>query len=138
TLKAGSTAYTDKAVTSMTVYYYYVAAYDASNNLSKSNTVKVVPGNPAPVITGLKDVFVKTTATLNLPFTVTDNSGDVVTVSLLEAPAFVSLINSGSGNYTLRFQPGADDIGRNTISVKAIDDKGNERIVQLKANIGDR
>src|SRR6185295_13036493 len=59
-------------------------------------------------------------------------------VSLLDAPSFVTLLNSGSGNYTLRFQPGPDDIGRNTMSVKAIDDKGNERIVQLKANIGDK
>jgi hypothetical protein len=138
TLKAGTTAYTDNAVTAMTVYYYYVAAYDANNNLSQSNTVKMVPGNPAPVLTGLKDVFVKTTATLNLPFTATDNSGDIVTVSLVESPSFVTLINSGGGNYTLRFQPGSDDIGRNTISVKAVDDKGNERIVQIKANIGDK
>jgi len=137
TLKAGTTAYTDNAVTSMTIYYYYVAAYDASNNLSKSNTVKMVPGNPAPVITGLKDVFVKTGATFSLPFTVTDNSGDVVNVSLFDSPAFVTLVSSGSGNYSLRMQPGPDNIGRNTLIVKAVDDKGNERIVQLRANVGD-
>lgn len=137
TLKAGTTAYTDNAVSSMTVYYYYIGASDNNGNLSKSNTIRVVPGNPAPVVTGLKDVAVKTGATLNLPFTVTDNSGDVVTVSLVETPSFVTLLGSG-GSYTLRFQPLSDNIGTNTVRVLAVDDKGNERLMQIKANVGDK
>jgi hypothetical protein len=138
-LAANTVAFTDSNLQVDELYYYTVRAVNLTGAAPASNQAVVkVPGNPAPVLKGLRDVFVKTTATLNLPFTATDNSGDVVTVSLVESPSFVTIINSGSGNYTLRFRPGIDDIGRNTITVKAVDDKGNERFVQLRATIGDK
>ncbi len=53
-------------------------------------------GNKAPVITSLSDIYARTdAATIKKIFTVTDNAGDIVTVTIPYKPGFVVLQNTG-------------------------------------------
>jgi hypothetical protein len=92
----------------------------ASNQASPDN------GNTAPVISALTDMYSKTEGTASQSFTVTDNPGDVTTVTIPLKPAFITLQNLNGGNYNLIAKPTRDDLGWTDIKVVATDSKGKQ------------
>jgi pimeloyl-ACP methyl ester carboxylesterase/fibronectin type 3 domain-containing protein len=121
---ANATTYTDNTLATNTTYYYVVRAVNGTGAAAKSNEVSPNNGNTAPVVPTLSDMHVKTGATASKTFTVTDNAGDVVTVSIPLKPAFVTLTKLSATSYRINAAPTGDDVGFNTIKVVAADNKG--------------
>ncbi|WP_315815201.1 fibronectin type III domain-containing protein [Paraflavitalea speifideaquila] len=139
TLEAGTTAYTDQTVSPFTQYHYYVVSANNYGGGVSSDTVGVISANNKPVIAGLvSSLAVKTDASVQDDFTVTDTPGDVVTVTLVNNPAYVSLQSLGGNSYRLIAAPSVSDLGSTAFTVKAVDDKGGEVTVELTLSVSDK
>lgn len=139
TLDANANAYTDEAVSPFTQYYYYVVAGNNYGTGAPSDTVAVTSANNKPVIAGLiTSIDMKTDGNTQDDFTVTDTPGDVVTVSLVNNPAYVSLQSLGGNNYRIVAAPSASDLGNATFTVKAVDDKGAEVTSDVTVAVTDK
>jgi fibronectin type 3 domain-containing protein/pimeloyl-ACP methyl ester carboxylesterase len=121
---ANATTYTDNGLDPNTTYYYVVRAINATGAAVASNQASPDGGNTAPVIGTLTDMYMKSNASATKAFTVTDNPGDVVTVTITLKPAFVTLTHVSGVNYQIAANPTASDIGWNDIEVVAKDSKG--------------
>jgi large repetitive protein len=133
-----SSAYFDNAVAPQTTYYYYVAGVNTYGIGASSDSIKVVTGNNAPVVTVTDNIYLKTETSTDVDFTVTDDPGDVITVSLAEKPGFVTLTNLGGSNYRITAAPNADHVGWYTIKLKAADNKGSEIIRNIALTVSDK
>jgi fibronectin type 3 domain-containing protein/poly(3-hydroxybutyrate) depolymerase len=139
TLEAGTTAYTDPSVSPFTQYHYYVVGANNYGAGDPSDTVAVTSANNKPVIAGLvSSLAVKTDANEQDDFTVTDTPGDVVTVTLVNNPSYVSLQSLGGNNYRLVAVPTASDLGTTAFTVKAADDKGGEVTAVVTISVSDQ
>ncbi len=138
TVAANSNAYADNSVTNLTRYYYYVVAVNGTYPSGKSNTVYATPGNTAPVISDPGAILVKTAAAETRSLTITDNAGDAVTASLLNAPKFVTLTYLSGTSYRLNINAAQQDIGSYEFTVLAKDDKGNESTRDLTLDVSDK
>lgn len=133
-----STQYTDLTTLPYANYYYYVAGANKYGNGTSSDTIHIATANNKPVIGGLADIFAKTDAAVNEDFTVTDNAGDVVTVSIVNKPGFINLIYQGGNNYRLTANPTADNIGFTSLTVRAEDDKGGVSTQTINIGVADK
>jgi dienelactone hydrolase len=139
TLGVDANTYTDQAVSPFTQYYYYVVASNKYGNGASSDTITITTANNKPVIAGLvTSLSLKTDASAQDDFTVTDSPGDVVTVSIVNQPAFVTLQSLGGGGYRLIASPTASDMGLTTLTVKATDDKGAVVTSDVTINVTDK
>lgn len=139
TLAADVATYTDQSVSPFTQYFYYVAASNKYGEGAASDTVTITTANNKPVIAGLITSFaLKTDASAQDDFTVTDSPGDVITVTVENKPSYVTLQSLGSGSYRLVVSPTASDIGNVTLTVKAADDKGAEATGTVTINVTDK
>ncbi|MGB8194872.1 MAG: PA14 domain-containing protein [Chitinophagaceae bacterium] len=133
-----ATSYTDATAVPLTQYYYYGVANNAVGDSDPSDTVSILTGNNTPVITGLDNIFVKTEATVNEPFTVTDNAGDIVTVTAPVLPAFVTLQSLGGSSYRLVATPGKEYLGNHNVTVTATDNKGGSISKTIVVQVADK
>ena len=105
---------------------------------ASSDTIKVTTGNNAPVITSAAGVFVKADATVTSDFSATDDTGDVVSVSISNQPAFVSLQNLGGSNYRISASPRTDNIGWYSMTIKATDNQGAVATKIINVGVSDK
>lgn len=139
TLDVNAHAYTDQAVSPFTQYYYYVAGSNNHGIGASSDTVAVTTANNKPVIAGLTtSIAMKTDGNTQDDFTVTDTPGDVVTVTVVNQPSFVTLQSLGGNNYRLIAAPTASDLGNVTLTLKAADDKGAEVTTDVTIAVTDK
>ncbi|HUQ64902.1 MAG TPA: fibronectin type III domain-containing protein [Flavitalea sp.] len=123
-LGANNNAYSDLSTTALTLYYYYVAGYNGAGEGTKSNIVQIKAGNNAPVITSPANMYGKSGQTVTQDFTITDDPGDVVTVKMLNKPAFMSIENAGGSLYRITANPTLDNVGFYSFSIAATDNNG--------------
>ena len=123
---ADATTYTDNGLDPNTTYYYVVRAVNNTGAAAASNQASPFSGNTAPVISPLNDMYSKTESSATQNFTVTDNEGDVTTVSIPLKPAFITLQDLGGGNYNILANPTRDDIGWTQLKVLATDNIGKQ------------
>lgn len=133
-----STQYTDLTTLPYSNYYYYVVGANKYGNGTTSDTLHIATANNKPVIAGLSDIFSKTDATVNEDFTVTDNAGDIVTVTLVNRPGFIALQQLSSTSYRLVASPTADNIGFYSLTVQAADDKGGVSTQTINVGVADK
>jgi len=137
-LNNNTTDYLDATANPLTQYYYYVVAGNGNGNSPSSDTISVLIGNNSPVISNLENLLVKTAGTATENFTVTDNAGDVLTVTSPNLPAFATLQNMGGGNYRVVANPTKDNLGRFDVTINAADDKGGLTTKTFLMNVVDR
>jgi large repetitive protein len=135
---ANATGYSDVTAVPVTQYYYYVVASNAVGNSLPSDTVSVLTGNNSPLINNLEDIFVKTENILNEPFAVSDNAGDVITVTAENLPPFVTLQSLGGSNYQLVADPGKEYVGVYSLTITARDDKGGTSSQTISVQVADK
>ena len=137
TLPANSNAYADAAVTGFATYYYYVIGCNNSGNGAQSNTLEIRAGNNPPVINGLENIYVKAASTFSETFNVTDDAGDLITVSITNKPSFVTLTGS-NGNYSINVSPTSDHVGAYDLTVIAKDNNGKSTSQVISVTVGDQ
>lgn len=135
TLTSNTNAYTDQTAVAGTLYYYYVAGYNAAGDGEPSNTVQAKSGNTAPAIAGLANMFAKTGQTSTEDFTVTDD--DAVTVTIKNKPAFITVDNTGGNNYRVTANPTLDNVGWYNLSLVATDIYGKATTANFAITIAD-
>ena len=138
TLPVNTNAYTDTTAAALTEYYYYVAASNVAGTGEHSNTIKIRAGNNAPVIAGLSDIFVKSGETDVRSFTVTDDPGDSITVTILNKPSFVKLEKLTGNNYRITTSPAVENVGSSKITISAKDADGKESSVQITVFVSNK
>ncbi len=122
---SNDSTYIDNSVASSTTYYYKIEAINLNGSSGQTNVVSAVTANKAPVLTTLNDVVLKTGQNTVINFTSSDDLGDILTASVIGLPSFASFQNNGSGNGSISFAPGADDLGSYPdIIVKVTDNAG--------------
>lgn len=121
---ANATSYQDNTLAPNITYYYVVRAVNGTGAAAKSNEASPNGGNTPPVINSLTNLYVKTDATLTKSFTVTDNAGDIVTVTVPGKPSFVTLQKLTTTSYRLTLKPTVDHVGWTDVTVVASDNKG--------------
>jgi fibronectin type 3 domain-containing protein len=137
TVGANNNAYTDASTAPLTSYYYYVAGYNGGGEGLKSNIVQFEAGNNAPVINSLANMFGKTGQTVTEDFTITDDPGDVVSVKILQKPAFITIGNTGGANYRITINPTNDNVGFYNIAVVATDNNGLSTTANMSIVVAD-
>lgn len=138
TLNADAATHTDATVSPFTQYFYYVVGVNNYGVGTTSDTATATTANNKPIIAGVTASHaLKVDAIVNNDFTVTD-PGDVVTVSIVDKPGFVTLQQLGSTSYRLIVAPSASDLGNYNFTVKAVDDKGAETTVPVAVTVADK
>lgn len=132
-----SVNYIDASAQQFTTYYYYVVGNNNWGDGTPSDTVNILTGNNRPVITNLDNFRVKTGASFQENFNVTDFASDVVTVSIADMPSFLTLADLGGGNYRITASPSVDHLGQHFLSVVAKDDKGGVTTKDLIITVAD-
>ena len=136
-MPANSNAYSDAEVTGFATYYYYVIGSNSSGNGVQSNTLEIRAGNNPPAISGLDNIYVKAASTASETFTVTDDAGDIITVSITNKPAFVTLSGT-NGNYSINTAPTVDHVGTYNLTIIAKDNNGKSASQVITLTVGDQ
>jgi poly(3-hydroxybutyrate) depolymerase len=137
-LATNATTYTDAGLNANNTYYYVVRAVNETGAAPNSNQASADNGNTAPVIGGLAGFHVKSDGSFQENFTVTDNPGDVVTVTIPLRPAFVTLANTSGTNYRITAAPTINDVGFKDIKVVATDSKGKQSTQTIIIHVTDK
>jgi poly(3-hydroxybutyrate) depolymerase len=136
---ANATTYTDNInLDPNATYYYIVRAINNTGAAAKSNEASANAGNTAPVIGTINDMYVKSDATAQMDFTITDNPADVVTTNIPAKPGFVSLTKLSGFDYRISLAPTKDDIGFTTIEIVATDNYGKQARKKFTILVGDK
>lgn len=92
---------------------------------SAAFTVTVRPANVAPTIASIADVTVRGGEVRTIPVSATDaNAGDVLRLSLVSGPAFVTLADNGNGTGTIRVAPALSDTTGGPVTIQVTDAAG--------------
>jgi hypothetical protein len=92
---------------------------------SAAFTVSIRPANVAPTIASIADVTVRGGEVRTIPVSATDaNPGDVLRLTLVSGPAFVTLADNGNGTGTLRLAPALSDTTGGPVTIQVIDQAG--------------
>jgi large repetitive protein len=127
----------DPNVAPYTQYYYFVRGVNHLGMGASSDTAAAITGNNKPVISGLDNMFVKTGNSVQDDFTVTDNASDVITVTVLNKPSFVTLTPQGGNTYRITANPTVDNIGFHFLTIQATDNNGGLVTQQVNINVAD-
>jgi len=133
-----STTYNDASAQQFTQYFYYVVGANNYGEGVRSDTVSITTGNNKPIINNLANFRVKTDASFQEDFSVSDLVTDVVTVTIPGMPSFVTLTNLGGGNYRVTATPTIDNFGQHFLTVVASDDKGGVTTKELIITVADK
>jgi large repetitive protein len=134
---ADDTTYIDATAVPGTSYYYYVMASNPLGNSPETDTVNIVTGNDAPVISALSDLYIKTGNATTTNFTVTDDPGETVTVTAENLPVFASLQDLGGNSYRIASNPTADHAGWYYVTVRATDNLGGTSTRKFRMTVSD-
>lgn len=130
-------SYQNNGLAGNTQYFYTVRAVNGYGNSPYSDTVSVTTGNGAPVLTVQTNLSMRIQESLSIPVSVTDEPGDVVTLSATNLPAFASLIDNGNGTGTLQFNPGNTMGIFNGITITATDSHGASNSATVRIVVRD-
>jgi chitodextrinase len=129
--------YIDPNVAPYTQYHYFVRGVNHLGLGTSSDTATAITGNNKPVISGLDNMFVKTGNSVQDDFTVTDNPSDIITVTVLNKPSFVTLTPQGGNNYRITANPTIDNVGFHFLTIQATDNNGGLVTQQISLNVAD-
>jgi hypothetical protein len=119
------TTYTDNTLVTNTTYYFVVRAVNNTGAAAKSNEASPNGGNTPPVIgSTLTNIYAKTGTTVTRTFSVTDNAGDIVTVSILSKPTFATLTKLTTTSYRVSVNATMNDVGWHELRILAADNRG--------------
>ncbi|WP_126970149.1 fibronectin type III domain-containing protein [Gynurincola endophyticus] len=133
-----STGYNDENLAPFTNYYYYVKGMNNHGLGISSDTVLVQTLNNNPTVTSVAGFSVKAESSATANFTVGDDPGDVITVSLQDAPAFITLTKLSATSYRINANPTASNVGKHTFEVVVLDDKGGRTTTMVTVSVADK
>lgn len=135
---ANDTAYTDATATSGQTWYYTARAVNDYGVSPYTDTIAITIPNKPPVLATMADVIIKTDTTRQIAVAATDAAGDTITLSAITLPGFATFQDNGNGNGTITLSPTATDIGKYTLVIKAIDNKGDTSSQRFTVQVTDK
>lgn len=133
-----STGYNNDGLSPFTNYYYYVVGVNSVGEGISSDTLLYQTLNNNPTITSIASFNVKAENTASANFTVADDAGDEITVTLANKPNFISLVKNSNTSYTINAAPTSSNVGKHTFDVVVKDDKGGETITTVSVSVSDQ
>ena len=127
--------YVDTFIQGNKSYFYFVRA---KNTYGGTNTAVLkldIPNRPPMVVTN--EAFIKTGQTAEVSVLATDDTGDVITLTGTNLPAFASFIDNGNGTGKIQITPAAGNIGVFNATVTATDNYGQSSSGIVKIYISD-
>lgn len=94
-----------------------VTADNEELTISETFDLIVMVVNTAPVLASIGDQEVLEEMSLEVPVTASDAEGDLLTISLANAPSFVALLDNNDGSGELQINPVEEDAGSYTFNV---------------------
>ncbi|RZK47226.1 MAG: T9SS type A sorting domain-containing protein, partial [Pedobacter sp.] len=134
---ANITQFVDSSIKGNTKYFYYVQALNSVGLSNPSDTVSVITPNTSPVVGIISNVAMKTQGIYTQTFSLSDDAGDVVTLTNTGLPAFATITNNGDGTGTLRVIP-QNSKGSFNVTLTATDDKGASTTRQFSIAVTDK
>ena len=129
--------YFDNTISGNVKYYYTIRTVNQYGNSGFSDTVSIITPNTSPVVGVINDIKLKTDQTLNIDFILSDDAGDVISLSTVGLPAFASISNNGNGYGTLSLNPGST-VGKYDVTLTVKDDKGATTTRDFKITVTDK
>jgi large repetitive protein len=139
TVNGGSGAtgsYTDNSLFANTNYAYKVRAKGLGGNSAFTSIASARTRNNAPAFLPVDNVTMRYESQQTISFTAVDIDGEVLSLSVLNLPAFASFTPGANGMATLQLNPAITDTGVYTIAVVAADgNNGSDTaVLQLVVN----
>ncbi|HEY3403795.1 MAG TPA: S8 family serine peptidase [Ohtaekwangia sp.] len=103
-------------------------------NVAVPVTLVVIPNLP-PVLSGVSDTTVRELSSINLAFTAADPDDADVTISVLNAPAFMTLTSAGNGYSNHKVSPLIGDAGTYEVTVVAEDPRGGSTSIPFTLTV---
>jgi predicted esterase len=123
-----ATSFIDTTVRANTTYYYYLIGENDYGSSEPTDTLSIVTPSlpaPAPVIGAIADVHMAGGSTQSVPVTANVSDGSSISLSLNNAPSFVSIADNGNGTGQVALKPTASDVGfYDSVGVTAVTGNG--------------
>jgi predicted esterase len=132
------TAYTDATAGSATTWYYTARAINGYGQSPYTDTIAITIPNKAPALAPITNVTMKSEDNKQIALSAPDAPTDVVTIFATGLPSFASLQDNGNGTGTLNLAPGANDVGKYTLVIRAKDDKGDTTSQSFTVQVTDK
>lgn len=101
-----SNTYLDTQVVEATHYYYTIRAVNSFGSSSFSDTVDLVTGNTAPVLSNLQNLVIRAGDSARIGFAFFDDPQDTVTISYEGLPGFATTSLHAPDSGYIHFNPG--------------------------------
>lgn len=132
---AGLVQYTDGAISGNKTYHYIVKAVNDYGVSQNNDTVSITIPNAAPSLPALADISARTEEVKDIAVTVTDDPGDIISLSASGLPSFVTFTDNGNGNGLFRIIPGNTTGIFENVTLTATDNKGASASKQFKITV---
>ncbi len=118
-----ASSFVDSTAAGHTTYYYKLKVVNGYGDLGFTNWVSIATAAKNPTITGIANSTVKAGTSSTIAFTALGDVGTTLSVTA-SLPAFATLQNLGSGNYSISVVPTGNNIGVYNAAVTATDNYG--------------
>jgi large repetitive protein len=136
-INPNDTSYIDLSANANSSFYYYLLASNSIGNAASTDTINISTGNNPPVVTAINDIYVKANTVASTNFSVSDDAGDVLTVTATSLPPFITLSQITAGNWQISAAPARANIGWYYLTVNVTDDKGVVTQKKLRVIVSD-
>jgi large repetitive protein len=111
TVPVANTFYTDTALFPNATVYYKVKAVGIASTSDFSNEINVVTPGVVPVLDIIEKQYMRHSSQLKVYVNASTSTTDVLTLQVLNLPAFASFATTGNGKGVITFNPGAGNQG---------------------------
>lgn len=133
-----STGYNNDGLEPFTNYYYYVVGVNSAGTGVTSDTLLYQTLNNNPTVTSVASFNVKADNSAIANFTVSDDPGDELTVTLIDNPTFITLTKLSNTSYRINANPTSSHVGKHTFGIQVADDKGGVTTTSVVVSVSDK
>lgn len=137
-LNANDVNYIDSTGVGNTTYFYKITAKNSYGNSDTSMPVSVMTTNKLPIVNNINNIYLRAGSSATVNINASDDAGETLQVSMIGAPTFGVLQNTGNGIATITFNPQVGDEGfYKNITINVSDNHGGTVSKQFSVSVSD-